>query len=226
MDNEKFEQEVGYEPKQEFDEEMLEEIFPEDEQNTPDDNNNGKEKKGNFISDLFDWVEIIAVSAIVVLVLFTFFMRLAVVDGPSMENTLHDKNMLVISDFMYSPKNNDIIVFSAPHYSTEPIVKRVIAVAGQTVDINYDKWEVTVDGKVIDEPYVKHAADGGLRMLEYDDAPDFPITVPEGYVFVLGDNRNHSIDGRSERIGLVDERCILGKVIVRLFPINVFGKVE
>lgn len=224
IDNNEFKNEVGYDENSEFDEKMLEEIFPDEEKEEDVKDDDAPKEKKNFVSDVFDWVEIIAVSAVSVLILFTFFVRLAVVDGPSMEKTLHNGDMLVISNVMYTPENNDIIVFSAPSYSHEPIVKRVIAVAGQTVDIDYENWQVTVDGQPIDEPYVNFEA--GVPMLKYEDEPDFPLTVPEGYVFVLGDNRNHSIDGRSERIGLVDIRCILGNVKFRLFPFDKIGKVE
>ncbi len=178
------------------------------------------EMKKTFLSELFDWVEIIVLSAAFVLVLFTFVMRLAVVDGPSMENTLHDDEMLIISGLFYTPENNDIIVFNSPNFK-EPIVKRVIATAGQTVDIDFENWKVTVDGKVLDEPYVKKTYD----FMKASDV-GFPLTVPEGYVFVMGDNRNDSLDSRSSLIGLVDERYILGEVKMRLFPFNKFGIVD
>ena len=172
------------------------------------------------MGELFDWVEIIVLSAAFVLVLFTFVMRLAVVDGPSMENTLHDDEMLVISGLFYTPENNDIIVFNAPNFR-EPIVKRVIATENQTVDIDFENWKVTVDGKVLQEDYVKK----DLAPMKHADI-QFPLTVPEGYVFVMGDNRNDSLDSRSSLIGLVDERYILGEVKIRLFPLDKFGKVD
>ncbi len=178
------------------------------------------ETKKTFLSELFDWVEIIVLSAAFVLILFTFVMRLAVVDGPSMENTLHDDEMLIISGLFYTPENNDIIVFNSPNFK-EPIVKRVIATAGQTVDIDFANWKVTVDGKVLDETYVKKTYD----FMKASDV-GFPLTVPEGYVFVMGDNRNDSLDSRSSLIGLVDERYILGEVKIRLFPFDKFGKVD
>ena len=174
-----------------------------------------------ILRSFFDWMEIIVLSSALALLIFTFVMRLAVVDGNSMNNTLHNKELLVISDFMYTSKNNDIIVFNAPSYSDEPIVKRIIATEGQTVDIDFENWIVTVDGKQLEEDYVKKVAG-------YMHASDiqFPLTVPEGYLFVMGDNRNDSLDSRDSRIGLVDERFILGEVKIRLSPLNKFGKVD
>jgi len=147
-------------------------------------------------------------------------MRLAIVDGSSMENTLHDKEMLVISNFMYEPKNNDIIVFNSPNYP-DPIVKRVIATENQTVDIDFETWTVTVDGVALNEDYIKRVA-GSMSSSDMV----FPLTVPEGCVFVMGDNRNDSLDSRTTRIGFVDERYILGEVKIRLTPFSKFGKVN
>lgn len=178
------------------------------------------EKKKSFLSELFDWVEIIVLSAAFVLVLFTFVMRLAVVDGPSMENTLHHDEMLIISGLLYTPENNDIIVFNSPNFR-EPIVKRIIATEGQTVDIDFETWTVIVDGKALQEDYVKK----DLAPMKRSDI-QFPLTVPDGHVFVMGDNRNDSLDSRSSLIGLVDERYILGEVKLRLTPFSKFGKVN
>ena len=130
----------------------------------------------------------IVLSAAFVLVLFTFVMRLAVVDGPSMENTLHHDEMLVISGLFYTPENSDIIVFNSPNFK-EPIVKRIIAIEGQTVDIDFETWTVIVDGKALQEDYVKKE----LAPMKNSDV-QFPLTVPDGYVFVMGDNRNDSLD--------------------------------
>lgn len=173
-----------------------------------------------FLSGLYDWLEVIVLSAAFALLLFTFILRIAIVDGDSMNHTLHDKELLIISDLMYTPDNNDIIVFTSPNYP-EPIVKRVIATEGQTVDIDFDTWTVTVDGKVLKEDYINRVP----GIMNSSDVA-FPLTVPEGYVFVMGDNRNESLDSRNSRIGFVDERFILGEVKLRLFPIDRFGTVD
>ncbi len=154
------------------------------------------------------------------MLIFTFVMRLAIVDGDSMKNTLHDKELLIISNLMYEPEQNDIVVFNSPNYP-EPIVKRVIATEGQVVDIDFDTWTITVDGTPLKEDYVNKVSG---PMDKYDVS--FPVKVPDGHIFVLGDNRNESLDSRSERIGFVDERYILGEVKLRLFPINKFGIVD
>ena len=209
------------------DDEIFSQIFYEakkDRKNKERDKKKWQKTSGDgtaFLRGFFDWVEIVVLSSALALLIFTFVMRLAVVDGDSMNNTLHDKELLVISDLMYEPKNNDIIVFNAPSYSKEPIVKRIIATEGQTVDIDFENWIVTVDGVQLKEDYVK-------KLPQYMKSSDmqFPLTVPEGFLFVMGDNRNDSLDSRDSRIGLVDERFVLGAVKFRLSPLNKFGKVK
>lgn len=174
--------------------------------------------------ELYDWLEIFVVTISVILIIFTFFIRTAYVDGPSMNPTLEDKQTLAVSGLFYTPKYGDIIVFQAPDSSVEGgIVKRVIATEGQVVDINFDTWTVTVDGVVLDEPYINYLE--GYRMREYYTV-QFPLTVPEGKVFVMGDNRNNSNDSRDTDIGCVDTRFIFGRVLFRITPFDKFGAVE
>jgi len=160
-------------------------------------------------------------------VLFSCFSRLCVVDGPSMEDTLYHQENLLISDFAYTPKAGDIVVFhlTGDAYN-KPIVKRVIAVEGETVHIEYGHHEMKItvvgtDGvaRVIDEPYIK--------MVDEDRySSPMTVTVEEGKVFVLGDNRNHSSDSRTSSIGLVDTRRILGRAVFRISPFSRFGTVK
>lgn len=178
-------------------------------------------------ANIFEWVEMIVLSACLILLIFTFVVRPARVDGNSMQETLHNGEMLLISDIGYTPKRGDILVFQKINSThPDPIVKRVIATEGETVDIDFDTWTVTItdaagNAQILDESYRKLATDARVTSnLEY------PVKVGEGQLFVMGDNRNHSLDSRSSLIGLVDENEILGKVLFRFFPLNKIGTVR
>ncbi len=174
-------------------------------------------------SELFDWIQCIVFALIVCIVVFLFVGRTVGVVGGSMENTLEDGDRLIISKLFYTPEYGDIVVLRQPSFREEPIVKRVIATEGQTVDIDFKKCLVIVDGKPLDEPYTKE-----YGFYSYLDPQDFEyeIEVPEGCVFVMGDNRNGSTDSRTDSIGCVDVRNILGKVIFRIAPLNKIGFVS
>ena len=178
-------------------------------------------------ANLFEWVEMVVLSACLILLIFTFIARPARVDGNSMQETLHNGEMLLISDIGYAPKRGDILVFQKINSThPDPIVKRVIATEGETVDIDFDTWTVTItdaagNAQILDESYRKLATDARVTGdLEY------PVKVGEGQLFVMGDNRNHSLDSRSSLIGLVDENEVLGKVLFRFFPFNKIGTVR
>ncbi len=173
--------------------------------------------------EIYEWLEIFVVTISAILLIFTFVVRIAYVDGPSMNNTLHNGETLCVSNLFYTPKQGDIVVFQSLYSGIEGgIVKRVIATEGQTVDINFETWEVYVDGKLLDEPYVNYI--DGYHMRSSD--VKFPITVPEGQIFVLGDNRNYSNDSRGSQIGCVDTRFVFGRVLFRITPLSRFGKVN
>ena len=184
-------------------------------------------KSRKFLADIVDYIEIIVFAIAFVILIFSFFFRISIVSGSSMEDTLHANESLIVSDFFYTPKRNDIIVFhQTGERLNEPIVKRIIAVEGETVEINHLTWEVKVTDKngntvTLDEDYIKLV---GLP-LPYSE-PIETFEVKEGTVFVMGDNRNVSNDSRGAEIGLVDTRCILGKVILRISPLDKFGMVE
>lgn len=175
-----------------------------------------------LIRELYDWVEIFVVTISAILMIFTFLIRIAYVDGPSMNNTLHDGEALAVSNLFYTPKQGDIVVFQDPDSSVEGgVVKRVIATEGQVVDIDFDNWEVYVDGELLDEPYIDREE---YSMRSFDVR--FPLTVPDGEIFVLGDNRNHSNDSRASDIGCVDTRFVFGKVLFRITPLSKFGAID
>ena len=168
-----------------------------------------KENRGKL--NVFEVFESIIGALVVITIIFTFFFRVFDVDGPSMKPTLQHNDKVIVSTVGYKVQKGDIVVISEAADLDEPIVKRVIAVGGDTVDINFTTGVVTVNGT--EEDYTDE-----LTSQQFDIA--FPITVPEGTVFVLGDNRPNSLDSRSTRVGCVDERFIVGKVLGRIFPLG------
>lgn len=174
-------------------------------------------KKQSAIQGLFEYVETFCYALALMILLFMFVFRYVSVEGNSMLYTLHDKDKLVISNLAYTPKTGDIVVVK---FSPKPLIKRVIAVGGQKVRIDYENWAVYVDGVKLDETYVRKIA--GVSMECPANAPIGEFTVEEGKVFVMGDNRNNSKDSRE--LGQFSVNDILGRVIFRVYP-N-FGKVD
>ena len=163
---------------------------------------------------LHDMVYILAF----VTLLFVFALRVVSVKGWSMYPTLMDKDYVaLLSNVFYSDdaiRNGDVVVALAPEFDEDPLVKRVIATEGQTVDIDFRKGIVYVDGVELHEDYINELTTTQF----YRDGVDFPLTVEEGHVFLLGDNRNESSDSRLASIGQVDTDYILGKVVFILLP--------
>ena len=176
-------------------------------------------------SELFEWLQMILGCILAAVVIFNCFARLTRVDGGSMDYTLQHGEMMLVWSLGYEPEQGDIVVVNktiAPFSGWEgkkAIVKRVIATGGQTVDIDYGAGVVYVDGKALDEPYIKeemyNTGDPYMQQTHWE--------VPEGSVFVMGDNRNHSTDSRHDYLGCIDHGYILGKVVFALWPISKFG---
>ena len=168
--------------------------------------------------DLYFWLQALVMALVALILLFTFVGRIIGVDGSSMYPTLHDRDMLLLQSVGYTPRQGDVVVLTKAFRDVDgPIVKRVIAVGGQTVDIDYAAGTVSVDGEVLDEPYINEA------MLPPSYANQTHIEVPEGSIFVMGDNRNHSSDSRDVALGVIDERYVLGRAVCVLLPFQHFG---
>ena len=175
-------------------------------------------------SSAFEWIELVVYALSFVLLVMMFVARHSPVIGTSMAYTLAPDDILIISNLFYEPQNGDIIVFQSPGVGyDEPLVKRVIAKGGQVVNIDSENWTVMVDGEKLEESYITRESGS---MFPYPDSLTYPMTVPEGYLFVMGDNRRNSLDSRSPKVGLVDERFVIGRVVFRLFPFDKLGKVS
>ena len=171
--------------------------------------------------DLYFWLQALVLALVALILLFTFVGRITPVVGESMLPTLHEGDVMLIRDIGYTdPQPGDIVVLTKEFDAARgPIVKRIIAVEGQTVDIDYQTGTVYVDGEALDEPYLNEP----MEEPWYEDLTS--VTVPEGSVFVMGDNRNHSNDSRDVTLGTVDERYVLGRAVCVLLPFQNFGMI-
>lgn len=182
-----------------------------------------KEKQSkSFAYELYGMLHDVVCILAVVTLLFVFVVRLVVVDGTSMLPTLHHGDILLLeSNFLYQTEdidNGDIVVINEPyHWNRDQslIVKRIIATEGQTIDIDFEHGVVYVDGVALEENYINELT---YYNWSGDYATQLPATVPEGHIFVLGDNRNNSSDSRFAPVGMIDERCVLGKAIAIALP--------
>lgn len=170
--------------------------------------------------EAIEWIKIIA-TALVFAFIITQFIRPTLVKGESMYPTLEENDYLIINRLAYKigePKEGDIIVFKTDllqsNGKTKDLVKRVIAVEGDHIKIKDSN--VYVNDKLLDEPYIHDNYTEG----------DIDMVIPEDMVFAMGDNRENSLDSRYEEVGLVQEKDIMGKVMIRLFPLNRIGKVS
>lgn len=179
----------------------------------------------SFRLGVYSWLQPLVLALAVLILLSIFVGRIIGVDGRSMLPTLHNRDMLVLQSLGYKPAQGDIVVLTQRSFSDKPIVKRVIATGGQTVDVDYDANTVTItdqDGssRVLDEPYL------GEPMRRPISLSNTHIEVPEGSICVFGDNRNNSTDSRFPSVGTVDERCVIGRAVLILLPFQRFGVIH
>ena len=177
----------------------------------------GEEEAISLSQVMFDLVGTAFIAITVLLLIMTFFVRQVTVDGPSMNDTLKDKDRLLVSSFNYKPQNGDIVIITHGKELPEAIVKRVIATEGQKLRINPETGEVTVDGVLLKEDYIK----GVTRSVT--NPARIPDVIPKGYVFVMGDNREHSTDSRSAKVDLIPVENITGKAFMRVYPFDTFS---
>ena len=232
-------------------EDMHEEIKEQTEQQAdinsnkePESEPEQEEKSSSVIGDILDVIESVISSVFFVVLLFAFVCRPVTVDGRSMLPTLKDKDKLILISAFYTPEQGDIVVVNNEHSNTfvpgsetelgqgpgitpgpndgniKRIIKRVIAKGGQEINIDFEKGIVYVDGEALSESYIN------TPTYRDEGAFEYPFVIPEGYVFVMGDNRNDSADSRDTRVGLIKEEDVLGKVFVRVYPFDRFGFVD
>lgn len=166
-----------------------------------------------------EWFDSIITALAFVLVILVFFLRTSRVDGRSMNPTLQSGDRVIARSLFYKPDRGDIVIVDGMTNFGSSLVKRVIGVEGDTIDIDFDKGIVYLNGVSLEEDYIAAPTN-----LSFDI--EFPVTVPEGKLFLLGDNRPNSEDSRSSLIGMIDERDVLGKVIFRIYPFDEFGGVQ
>jgi len=173
-------------------------------------------------ADLFEWLQMLLVCVLGAVIAFNCVVRLSVVDGHSMDPTLSHGELMLVWALGYTPKQGDIIVLNkttADFLGEAAIVKRVIATGGQSVDIDYEESQVYVDGQPLEEDYI-------LEEMYYPGNPYMQQThfeVPEGEIFVMGDNRNGSTDSRDERLGFIHEDYVLGRSVAAIWPVSKIG---
>ena len=182
-----------------------------------------KEEKRPAGAELFEWLQMVLVCVLGAVIAFNLVVRLSVVDGQSMDPTLEHGELMLVWSLGYSPKQGDIVIVNKTiargFLHEQAIVKRVIALGGQTVDIDYGEGVVYVDGEALDEDYI-------LEEMYLPGNPYMQEThfeVPEGEVFVLGDNRNGSTDSRDDRLGTIHEDYVLGRAVCAIWPVGKIG---
>ncbi len=168
--------------------------------------------------ETLEWYDALAMAVAIIALVFTFGVRIVKVDGHSMDHTLSDGERILIN-LLKAPDYGDIVVVDGYTDYGKPLVKRVIGMGGDTIDIDFTAGIVYRNGEALDEPYTAEPT------YTYEGM-DFPLTVPDNCLFLMGDNRNGSKDSRSTDIGCVDTRDILGTALWRILPFSKIGAVQ
>ncbi len=193
-------------------------------------------KLHRIVGEVIDIVSAAMIPIFLMILLFTYVFRVAIVQGDSMLPTLQNEDRLLVSQLQTRPHTGDIIVINADDavlfapsgalYTAEglhkSIVKRVVAVGGQTLDISEAEGQVYINGELLEEKYINTIT----QLPGMGNAFEYPVTIPEGFVFVMGDNRDISLDSRYVNVGLVSEEEIEGTVLLRLYPLEKLGTVQ
>ena len=172
--------------------------------------------KNKKLETVYEIASILLTAVLAVGIIFTFFFKVSIVSGESMENTLQNGDNLLITSITPEINQGDVVVVSQPNGYEKVLIKRVIAVGGQTVSFDSKTGKTIINGKIIDEPYTKEKADYTYGMTK-------TYYVPEGKIFVMGDNRNNSADSRDVAVGMIDEDYVMGKVIYRIGDTELFN---
>lgn len=167
--------------------------------------------------NIYEIASVVVTSVIAIAIIFTFLFRLVGVSGSSMNPTLVNSDWLITTTAKSSYEYKDIIIVVQPGALNEPLVKRVIATGGQWVDVDYENGVVSIgDTKETMQPLTEEYILEPATNRHFSDTNDYPIQVPEGCLFAMGDNRNNSTDSRSYMVGFIDERYVLGKALCRV----------
>ncbi len=167
--------------------------------------------------DIYDWIQSLMIALVICIAIFIFGIRVVDVSGSSMWPTLQDGDKMLVSNLFFTPHRGDIVVFKTDNYDPEKaLVKRVIATEGEEISIDFERGVVYINGSPVEEDYIAELTTTKLDFIG-------PQTVPEGCLFVMGDNRNASTDSRKKEIGMVDTRMILGRAYYVVFPLSDTG---